>query len=476
MHACGPELAAGLPNIQLLHLERLMRCADRWNRSLTANIDIIRFIQIFALSFGLFVTGQAHSRSPDLVRSPGFISLRGTRFIAPDGASLHLKGINLGNWLLPEGYMFGFSKATAPWQIEQIIKELLGSEGNNAFWQRWRSDFITEKDIRYIRSTGANMVRVPFDFRQFTPENHPEVSLRLGFALLDKLVDWCARAHLYVLLDMHAAPCGQTGTNIDNSYGYPRLYEDSSCRARTQQVWRRIARHYAGNKQILGYDLLNEPIPNEHRQLNARLEPVYKEIASAIRQVDVNHVLFLSGAQWGSNFDIFREVHFDRKLAYTFHIYWTEPDEQSFASAFAFSQRYQVPLFLGESGENTNEWIRKFRTALDKTEIGWAFWTYKRLDTTRSMRAYRRPEYWNEIVAYEEGFDLPGSERRMAIPSLEHSRIALRGLLRNIRFANTQENPGFVEALGLRSRESGVPTDSQKIQRLGNLRVFPERR
>ena len=169
-------------------------------------------------------------------------------------------------------------------------------------------------------------------------------------------------------------------------------------------------------------------------------------------------------------------MHFDRKLAYTFHIYWTEPDEQSFASAFAFSQRHQVPLFLGESGENTNEWIRKFRTALDKSEIGWAFWTYKRLDTTRSMRAYRRPEYWNEIVAYEEGFDLPASERRMAIPSLEHSRIALRGLLRNIRFANTQENPGFLEALGLRSRESGVPTGSQKIQRLGNLRVFPERR
>ena len=223
---------------------------------------------------------------------------------------------------------------------------------------------------------------------------------------------------------------------------------------------------------ILGYDLLNEPIPNEHRQLNARLEPVYKQIASAIRQVDVNHVLFLSGAQWGSNFQVFRDVHFDRKLAYTFHIYWTEPDEQSFASALAFSQRHQVPLFLGESGENTDEWIRKFRTALDKSEIGWAFWTYKRLDTTRSMRAYRRPEYWNEIVAYEEGFDLPASERRMAIPSLKHSRIALRGLLRNIRFANTQENPGFLEALGLRSRERGVPTGSQKFNASGTSECF----
>jgi endoglucanase len=408
------------------------------------------FLQVFVLSLGPFLTEQAHARSPDFAEKMGFVSLRGTEFIAPDGAPLRLKGINLGNWLLPEGYMFGFSKARAPWQIEQMIKELLGTEANNAFWRQWRTNFITEQDIRYIRSTGANMVRVPFDFRQFTPQDHPEISLRLGFALLDKIVDWSSRAHQYDLFDMHAAPCAQTGTNIDNSYGYPRLYEDSACRARTEQIWRRIARHYARNRQVIGYDLLNEPIPNEYLGLNPELEPLYKEIASAIRQVDVNHILFISGAQWGSNFDVFRDVHFDRKLAYTFHMYWREPNEQSFASPLTFSKKHQVPIFLGESGENTDEWINTFRTALDKKNIGWAFWTYKRLDTTRSMRTYRRPEYWNEIVSYEEQFDLPLAERRKALPSAEHSRMALSGLLRNIRFVNTQANPGFVNALGFR--------------------------
>ena len=64
------------------------------------------------------------------------------------------------------------------------------------------------------------------------------------------------------------------------------------------------------------------------------------------------------------------------------------------------------PIFLGESGENTDEWVHDFRVALEKNDVGWAFWTYKRMDTTRSMRTYDRPKYWDEIVSYEQQFDL----------------------------------------------------------------------
>ena len=37
--------------------------------------------------------------------------------VAPDGSTLHIKGISLGNWLMPEGYMFKFEVAKAPRQI-----------------------------------------------------------------------------------------------------------------------------------------------------------------------------------------------------------------------------------------------------------------------------------------------------------------------------------------------------------------------
>src|SRR4029077_631472 len=181
----------------------------------------------------------------------GFVTARGQKLIAPNRSSLLLKGINLGNWLVPEGYMFAFSKARAPWQIQQIIKELVGTEANNAFWQQWHSSFITRDDIRYIRSTGLNMVRVPFDYRLFTPEDYPGTWTKLGFDLLDKVVEWSAKAGLYVLLDMHAAPCGQTGAHIDNSYGYPGLYDDPACRSRTAEIWRRIAARYADDRHVI---------------------------------------------------------------------------------------------------------------------------------------------------------------------------------------------------------------------------------
>ena len=202
---------------------------------------------------------------------------------------------------------------------------------------------------------------------------------------------------------------------------------------------------------MIGYDLLNEPIPKdeEYSRLNYQLEPVYKEIAAAIRSVDKNHLLFLSGAQWGSNFAVFNDVNFDSKLVYTFHVYRTEPSEQVLAQYLQFAKRYNVPIFLGESGENTDEWVRDFRRALELNDIGWAFWTYKRLDATASMRTYDRPPYWEELVSYQAQFEAPFSDRKKVRPSVEHSLAALNGLLRNARLENTRVNAGYVKALGM---------------------------
>jgi endoglucanase len=56
-------------------------------------------IALFLVTLGIPLTARARER---------FVTTRGGEFITPDGRSLLLKGINLGNWLLPEGYMFKF--------------------------------------------------------------------------------------------------------------------------------------------------------------------------------------------------------------------------------------------------------------------------------------------------------------------------------------------------------------------------------
>ena len=150
-----------------------------------------------------------------------FVSTRGKQFITPDGKPLLLKGINLGNWLLPEGYMFKFKSANSPRLIETVINQLVGEDEARRFWKSYRDNYITRDDIHFLKQSGFNSVRVPFNYRLFVSKDDPERLEGAGYELLDRVVRWCKQEGLYVILDMHAAPGGQTGDNIDDSWGYP---------------------------------------------------------------------------------------------------------------------------------------------------------------------------------------------------------------------------------------------------------------
>jgi len=97
----------------------------------------------------------------------GYVTTRGRDIIGPDGKPLLLRGINLGNWMVPEGYMFKFDSATSPRLINGVIRELLGPEDARAFWKDFRNNYITKEDIEFIHSLGLNSVRIPFNWREF---------------------------------------------------------------------------------------------------------------------------------------------------------------------------------------------------------------------------------------------------------------------------------------------------------------------
>ena len=73
-----------------------------------------------------------------------------------------VKGTNLGNWLNPEGYMFGFQKTNSAWMIDQMFKQMVGPDFTAEFWKMFKDNYVTEKDIEFIASRGANTIRVPF--------------------------------------------------------------------------------------------------------------------------------------------------------------------------------------------------------------------------------------------------------------------------------------------------------------------------
>jgi endoglucanase len=127
-----------------------------------------------------------------------YVHAAGTEIVAPDGNPLFLRGIGLGNWLVQEGYMFKFGPANSPRLVKSVISELIGPANARRFWQKYYENYITREDIFFIKNSGLNHIRVPFNYRLFTPEEYPEVWLDLGFEIFDRLVAWCKEAQLYI--------------------------------------------------------------------------------------------------------------------------------------------------------------------------------------------------------------------------------------------------------------------------------------
>src|SRR5678816_4016043 len=328
-----------------------------------------------------------------------FVMTRGKEIVSSNGKPLLLKGINLGNWLLPEGYMFKFKTANSPQRIYTVINELVGEEEGRRFWKTYQENYITQEDIRFIRQSGFNSVRVPFSYRLFVSAARSPKLEGEGYRLLDDVVTWCKKEDLFVILDMHAAPGGQTGDNIDDSWGYPYLFESAESQELTVNIWQKIATRYRNEPTVIGYDLLNEPIAHyfDAATLNPRLEPLYRKIVAGIRKVDRNHLIFLGGAQWSNNFKVFGPP-FDDKVAYTFHKYWMDVNKGAIQQYLDFRDKYNVPVWMGESGENTDEWIAAYRTLLEQNDIGWCFWPYKKIEATSCVVSINSPADWASII------------------------------------------------------------------------------
>ena len=97
----------------------------------------------------------------------GFVTLQGADLIQPNGEKLFIQGTNLGNWLNPEGYMFGFGRTNSAWMIDLLFKEAVGPEATAEFWRLFKDNYVTRADIDFIASQGANTIRLPFNYKLF---------------------------------------------------------------------------------------------------------------------------------------------------------------------------------------------------------------------------------------------------------------------------------------------------------------------
>ena len=212
----------------------------------------------------------------------------------------------------------------------------------------------------------------------------------------------------------------------------------------TVKLWQAIAKRYAGNPAILGYDILNEPIAPYHdvAMLNPRLEPFYREVTTAIREVDPGRIVFLAGGQWSSSFDMFGPP-FAYNLAYTYHLFWASTKRDSIQRHLNFSSRYDVPMFLGETGELTDEWNARFRKLNETTRYRLVV-----LDLQESRHALDRGLHPAPRRLERDR----GLRRRQADDQADVAQIycAIGEYLDGIRFRNGVVRWSYLELLGLK--------------------------
>ncbi len=385
-----------------------------------------------------------------------FLRVEGQDIVRPDGSKLYIRGTNLGNWLNPEGYMFGFSKVNSPHFINEMLSQLVGPAKAADFWARFKDNYITQEDIHFIAEQGANTIRLPFHYKLFTSEDYMGLSdnTNEGFRLIDKLVEWCRAEGLYLILDMHDCPGGQSGDNIDDSYGYPWLITERACQEQFISIWERIARRYKNEPVILGYELMNEALAThfnyDYDRLSALLGKLYRETAEAVRKVDRNHIIILGGANWNTRFEML-EIDYDPQLMIECHRYGGEPTAESISYFIQTQQRTNRPMFMGEIGHGSDEWQTRFSEVMEGANIGYTYWPYKKVDNS-CMMAVVRPEGWRRVVDFAEARrDNYGAirEERGKLPQAEAEAL-LDKFLENIVFSRCRVQEGYIRSMRLK--------------------------
>ena len=337
-------------------------------------------------------------------RSQGFLKTSGTSIVDSKGKNVLLRGIGLGGWMLQEGYMLHVPGEGQQHKIRARIEGLIGKDKTNAFYDAWLSNNTTRADIDSLKAWGFNSVRLPMHYNLYTTDK--------GFAMTDSLLAWCKANHIYLILDLHAAPGGQGNDfNISDRDGTkPSLWESTEDQQKTIALWKKVAAHYKDEPWIGAYDILNEPNfgfddpandkNGTKEQHNVPLKKLMEAITAAIREVDKNHIIIIEGNGWGNNYNGVLPP-WDKNMVLSFHKYWNANDEHSIQHILDFRKKYNVPVWLGETGENSNVWFTEAIRLLEKNNIGWSWWPLKKLGNNNPLEipsndGYRQIlNYWN---------------------------------------------------------------------------------
>lgn len=392
----------------------------------------------------------------------GFLHAKDKRIVDESGRPVLLRGMGLGGWMLQEGYMLKLGELGKGQEhvIRAETTKLVGAEREAAIHQAWLDNHTTKADIDAMAAMGFNSVRLPMHYGLLTlaadqePVPGQDTWKEGGFKRIDDLLAWTKANGMYLILDLHAAPGGQ-GNDLpiaDRDPSKPSLWQSPENRRKVVALWRKLAARYKDEPAIGAYDLINEPnwdFDGQYGQggggdhgckdeKQTALWDFYKELTTAVREIDKRHMIILEGNCWGNNYKGMPAV-WDDNMALSFHKYWNVNDEASIGTVLKLREDTGLPLWLGESGENSNAWFRDAIALVEKHEIGWAFWPLKKIGFNQPLEIKPNPGY-AKLVDYWT--------KKGPKPTADEAYAALMTLAsRDVRFENNLQHPDVVDAM-----------------------------
>lgn len=295
--------------------------------------------------------------------------------------------------------------------------------------------FIKEEDIHTISTWGADHVRLPVDYNLVEEQNG---SYREdGFARIQKVIDWCGKYHLNLVLDLHKT----AGYSFDPGEREVGFFHQKSYQERFCRLWEEFARRFGSYENRVAFELLNEIVEKEYCE-------IWNQIADTcitrIRKICPT-ISILVGGYWNNCVAAVKDLGMpqDENIVYNFHCYeplifthqgagWVKgmtpefrfsfdhtiaevkkaTEEQMlgqigvmpeasnldrpldaaffkeiFAEAVKVAEERNVSLYCGEYGvielaepEEVVKWYRAIHEAFEDLGIGRATWSYRGMD------------------------------------------------------------------------------------------------
>ncbi|MCB1307736.1 MAG: cellulase family glycosylhydrolase [Leptospiraceae bacterium] len=371
-----------------------------------------------------------------------FLHRQGTQIVDGRGRPVRLRGVMVEGWLQWNGSLWS-AGLTSETKIRARIEEMIGPEDAGRFQQAVYDEFITEADFLKMNELGFNAARIAFNHTILEDDNRPFVYKQRGWELLDRAIAWGERHDIYIILDLHSAPGGQSDVFVSDPDA-EKLWETEQNIERTVALWKAIANRYKDKRIIAGYDLLNEPHFDE-------LVPVYERIIKGVREVDNRHMVIISaGGIASSDFSMFDGL-LDENSAFAFHTYnflGSDTREDRIMEYMQFGKEHSVPILNTEFGAHSVEWTGQVVNHYETHDVvGWIFWPWKRVPSFDAEGFSALVEITGGGDSWEKTRKYIGSLFGFGRPDKEQALRGLRAFLDASRIENCRVNQDTLRAL-----------------------------